>query len=204
MNRLDTIVSKLKGYNTLCDIGTDHGYVIKKAIDLGYVKDAIAADISIGPLNQAKSNLANYPVEFILSDGFENINIDYDVCVIAGLGGNTIYEIMKKANNLNAKYILVPNNHQPYLRERLADLGYKIIAETVVLEKNNFYFVMEVEKGTMNLTKEDMYLGLNVLPREVAKLFYQEEIKKNIDLLEKVPLEKREEIKRLITIYHQG
>lgn len=204
MNRLDTIVSKLKGYNTLCDIGTDHGYVIKKAIDLGYITKAIAADISVRPLNQAKKNLVDYPVEFILSNGFENIDKHYDICVIAGLGGNTIYEIMKLATQTNAKYILAPNNHQPYLREGLVNLGFKILNETVVLEKDNFYFIMEVEKGTIILSDLDKYLGLNVLPKETAKLFYQVEINKYLKLLKKVPIEKREEIKRLIAIYRKG
>ena len=73
MNRIDLIVSLTKGYDTVLDIGTDHGLVLKKALDLGYIKKGIASDINKEPLNQAKENLSSYPVSFYLSDGFKNI-----------------------------------------------------------------------------------------------------------------------------------
>ena len=67
-NRIDALVEKTKGINTLLDIGCDHGYVILEAFKKDYIKKAIASDINIKPLRSAENNLKEYPVEFILGD----------------------------------------------------------------------------------------------------------------------------------------
>ena len=43
--RIDSIVEALKGYHTALDIGTDHGYVLKHALDQHYIKKGIASDL---------------------------------------------------------------------------------------------------------------------------------------------------------------
>ncbi|MDV3184920.1 MAG: SAM-dependent methyltransferase, partial [Candidatus Phytoplasma australasiaticum] len=40
MKRILFIASLIKNYNTVADIGTDHGLVLKKALDLGYICNA--------------------------------------------------------------------------------------------------------------------------------------------------------------------
>ncbi|WP_246833679.1 SAM-dependent methyltransferase [Texas Phoenix palm phytoplasma] len=47
------IVSLIKGYSVVLDIGTDHGLVLKKALQLKYINKGIAVDIKINPLKRA-------------------------------------------------------------------------------------------------------------------------------------------------------
>jgi len=99
--RLNFIASLIdKNTNILLDIGTDHGYLIKKAFDNGKIRKAIATDINELPLNNAKNNLTNYNVEFILTDGFKGVKSEFDLVVIAGMGGNL--------NSIVASYNLHP------------------------------------------------------------------------------------------------
>ena len=132
-NRISAIVSLTKGINTLLDIGCDHGLVIKEALDNNYIKQGIASDINVGPLNSAKTNLKGYPVKFVLSDGFLNINDNYDGVVIAGMGAHLICNILKNApKDENITYILQPNGRYEILRKYLSENNFKIINEILV------------------------------------------------------------------------
>ncbi|MFR0367939.1 SAM-dependent methyltransferase [Candidatus Phytoplasma palmae] len=53
MKRIMFIVSLIKGYNVVLDIGTDHGLVLKKALQLKYINKGIAVDVKINPLRKA-------------------------------------------------------------------------------------------------------------------------------------------------------
>ncbi|WP_374695582.1 SAM-dependent methyltransferase [Areca yellow leaf disease phytoplasma] len=59
----------LKNCDTVVDIGTDHGLVLKKVFQQSYIKQAIAADSKIKTFISNPKNLACYPVTFCLSDG---------------------------------------------------------------------------------------------------------------------------------------
>src|SRR5690625_4222163 len=98
--RLSYIVNLFNENNDyLLDIGTDHGYLIKDAFLKGKIKNAIATDINEEPLNNAKRNLKDFNVKYILTDGFKKINEDYNTVVIAGMGGNLISNILLDAKH---------------------------------------------------------------------------------------------------------
>ncbi|MBR6696632.1 MAG: SAM-dependent methyltransferase, partial [Oscillospiraceae bacterium] len=76
----------------VCDVGTDHAYLVAHLLMSGKSVSAIACDIADGPLLSArttieKNNLSD-KAEVIKSDGLDNISPDgiTDV-VIAGMGG---------------------------------------------------------------------------------------------------------------------
>ena len=54
MSRISFIAKLTKGYDTVIDIGSDHGLVLKYALDNNFIKHAIASDINEGPLNRAR------------------------------------------------------------------------------------------------------------------------------------------------------
>lgn len=158
--RLNFIVSLFdKKYDTLLDIGTDHGYLIKKAFDNNKISKAIATDINGLPLNNAKGNLKGYNVKYILTDGFKDINDSFDLVVIAGMGGSQITNILSNAPKDNRiKYILQPNNKADNLRKYLSENDFKIIDEHIIFDKH-YYVILEVVKGKMDLNDKDYYLG---------------------------------------------
>ncbi|MEZ0180104.1 tRNA (adenine(22)-N(1))-methyltransferase TrmK ['Camptotheca acuminata' phytoplasma] len=133
MKRIDFIASLIKGYNTVLDIGTDHGLVLKKALDLKYIQKGIASDNKAKPLEKAKQNLKNYPVEFYLSDGFEKIDVYFDLALICGMGPNTISQILSKYYYKNKYLLLGCQGKVNYLIEWLK------LNNFVILEYYNFY-----------------------------------------------------------------
>lgn len=186
MNRLDLIVSFLKdGYNTLLDIGTDHGYTILKAFQKGYIKDAIASDLRLNPLLEAKKNLKNFPVEYVQSDGFLNIlDKDFDVVVISGMGSYLISEIMNKRPNKDITYILQSNDKIDILRKFISNHNLFIINEDVVFDKF-YYVVLKVVEGFSFLTDEDIFLGPILKNNKKAYNYYVHQLKVIKDIYHK-------------------
>lgn len=170
--RIAFLASLLKGYQVAVDIGTDHGYVLKEAFDQGFIKRAIASDLREKPLTSAMMNLENYPVTFVLSDGFLNIKEPFDVALVAGMGAYLINEIMTHAPKGDQTYLLQPNDKQEIVRENLMHHGWMITNEWVIHDKF-YYVIMEVKRGHMVLTKEDLILGPSLKIKPEAKDYYQ-------------------------------
>ncbi|MDR2828195.1 MAG: class I SAM-dependent methyltransferase [Acholeplasmatales bacterium] len=173
-------------FKCVLDIGSDHGHLLKIAFENKYISKAIATDNKILPLEKAKNNLKGYDVSYFLSDGFKDIPLDtaYDACVIAGLGGITIQNILTLAfKNNNAKYILGPNDHIYDLRNFLCNNNFKIIDEHIVYEK--FYYIIIVAvQGNMKLSKKELYTGIYLKNKPLAKDYFNNLIKilSNINL----------------------
>ena len=191
--RINFLASLTKGYDTVVDIGTDHGLVLKKAFDQGYIKHAIAADIKTMPLEQAKVNLNDCDVTFVLSDGFKQIDVPYDLAIIAGMGAYTICEIMSKATNPKATYILQPNDKHEILRTWLMNHEYRIVDEHVIFD--GFYYVMMVaEHGSMTLSDQACYLGPILQYKDEAKPYYKHKLKTLMEIVKHADNEKKKYI----------
>lgn len=197
--RISFLATRLKGYHKVLDIGTDHGYVLKEAFDQGFIKEAIASDLREQPLTSAMKNLAGYPVSFILSDGFMHIKESFDLALIAGMGAHLITEIMRYAPKDDQVYLLQPNDKHEVVRDYLMHHGWMITDEWVVHDKF-YYVIMEVKKGTMSLTIDDLYLGPVLKNKAEAKDFYQHKLAQINQIIDhakgssKKSLEQRREI----------
>lgn len=177
-NRLNIIESLIdKNTDVLLDIGTDHGYLIKKAFQNNKINSALATDINIKPLESAKKNLEGYNVDFILSDGFSNVSKKFDCVVIAGMGANLINSILALDPGYeNTIYILQANNKVERLRKYLLDNNYKIIDEVIVLDNKYYYVIIKAIKGMMVLTEEEIYLGPILMKRSESIAYYQNKL----------------------------
>ena len=201
MNRIQFIASLLQGYDIAIDIGSDHGLVLKYALDNNYIQHAVASDLNEGPLNHAKQNLTGYPVRFYLSDGFKNVPLDYDIAVITGMGPHLILDILKNVLHLEGKtYILGANDKVEVLREGLMQLGFKIIDEYVI--HDGFYYVfLKVVIGKMTLTQQDIYVGPILKHKPEAKSFFEHKYNYYLDLSKKVTGHKLKEIKTILKFF---
>lgn len=151
--RLKAVAAAVPRCKTVCDIGTDHAYVPIYLVKNGIADRCIAADIKKGPLAAARSNILRFgvesKVETRLSDGFAAFSPDEaDVAVIAGMGGDTIAEILKK-NVRIAKFVLQPQSAHARLRYFLQKNGYAIKREYLAKEGDKLYTAMYVERGAM-------------------------------------------------------
>ena len=137
--------------NSLCDIGTDHAYVAIYLAKKGVAEKIIAADIKKGPLAQADKNIALFEVsdkiETRLSNGFEKIaDGEVDCAIIAGMGGETIAEILE--NEKGCKYfVLQMQTAHRHIREYLMSHGYIICEEAICKEERKMYTAMLVKRG---------------------------------------------------------
>lgn len=162
--RLRMIADLVPSSGTVCDIGTDHGYVAIYLAKKGISRKVIAADIKKGPLMQAEKNIALYDasdmVETRLSNGFENIGQNEADCVIiAGMGGETITEILK--NEKGSKYyVLQMQTAHRDLREYLSQNGYVIEKEAIASEGRKMYTALLCTKGSpYSLSETQMEIG---------------------------------------------
>lgn len=197
--RIDFLAELTKGYDTVLDIGTDHGLVLKKAFEKGYIKKAIASDLREEPLNQARANLEKYPVSFVLSDGFKKIKEPFDACIIAGMGAYLIAEILKCAPK-DKTFILQANDKQDILRSFLNDSGFEIVDEFVIHDKF-YYVIIVVRAGRMSLLEDDLYLGPKLKYKPEAKPYYQHKIKQYQKIINHVDEDRQKELLKLIKIY---
>lgn len=138
-------------YDSLVDVGCDHAllpiYLAKK----GIVNSAIAADLSRGGLDAACKNISKHGLEDIietaLSDGLNDINTGLKVCVIAGIGGQKIMQILsdnlKKAKSFE-QLILSPQSELSEVRKYLDKSGFTIVDEICIKEDGKFYFIMDI------------------------------------------------------------
>ncbi len=153
MNRIELLASLAQGSNCLCDIGCDHAYVLIEAIKKYNVKKGLACDVADGPLQMAKKSIIENHlldnISIIKSNGFIDVNEEFDCAIIAGMGGSLISEILEHANDKikNKRLILQPNNDRDKVREKVSNLGFKIIEEYAIIDQNKYYEIIVCENG---------------------------------------------------------
>ena len=125
------------------DIGTDHGFVPIHLIVSEKVPFVIMTDINEGPLGKAQSNLNRVGVlpqyySLRLGDGLEPVrNAEVSSIVIAGLGAETIIEILEKDLKKTKSFerlILQPRKRPFLLREWLYDNNFIVNQEVLIKE----------------------------------------------------------------------
>ena len=135
---------------SVADIGTDHAYLPVYLVKSGKTKKAVAADVRVGPLENAKGNIIRNGLESsiktVLSDGLEKIGPDEaDDIVIAGMGSELIIRIIEAAPWLRdgkKHLILQPMTRAEKLRKYLCRSGFEIISERACISCKKTYSVM--------------------------------------------------------------
>lgn len=148
-NRLKACAEFVTGKGTVCDVGTDHAYLPAYLVASGKCSAAVAGDINSGPLEFAEQTLIKYSltdkIRLVQSDGLENIAPDgiSDV-VIAGMGGETICDIISRAQWLKKRINLVlqPMTRASHLRRWLYRNGFEIKHEKAIKHERFIYTVI--------------------------------------------------------------
>ena len=156
--RLQAVLSLIKGGETLCDVGTDHGKLPVAALLSGKAASAIATDISAASLQKARllAEKENVPLRCLVGDGLAPLKQgEADVIVIAGMGGAEIVRILENAPCRFPRYILLPHRDAPMVRGYLKEQNARILRDVTVKEGKHFYFVIE---ATFDLPWKDQSL----------------------------------------------
>ena len=190
-NRLLCAASLVRPGSRVADIGTDHAYLPVYLVKHGICPSAIASDIRRGPADNARQNVAQAGlsdcIEVRLGDGLAGIAPDeVDDIVIAGMGGETIADILQAAVWVrHARYHLVlqPMTRPEQLRRYLLTNGFALEQEHVIQDGRHLYTVMAASyTGAPPITDEAAYYrgalgadGRDFLQKEIDRLHRQEQ-----------------------------
>ena len=153
--RLRALVAFIEDGAKVADIGTDHGFIPVYLAQTSSVNRIIATDISAASLNSARRSAdeagVTDAITFIVAPGLDRIApSDVDTIIIAGLGGETILDILKKAPwtmHQEIKLILQPQSKINILCRFLYDKGYLFKSIESVLDKGKSYTIIHITGG---------------------------------------------------------
>lgn len=168
-SRLMAIAKLVRKDKTFADIGTDHAYLPVYLVEKGIINKAIAADLRVGPLENANEAVVSYgyskQIELRLSDGLDNFNEnEVEEIAVAGMGGLLISSFIERTNwlkNEDIHLILQPMTHVEELRKTLFDNGFIIDKEVVAKDGDKLYIILSVYfyEGQTAYTDLDLIVG---------------------------------------------
>lgn len=162
MIRIKALASLVDKDSRLVDIGTDHALLPIYLYENEITKKVTGSDISSNALEFAKNNLKKHnlsdKIKLIVSDGFTNLNDEYDTAVISGMGTDTIKKILDR-ENLPKKLIISSHKNVDKLRLFMNKKGYKIIKEITLKDNDIYYDMIKYEKEIETLSNYDILVG---------------------------------------------
>lgn len=162
--RLQAVADLVTHGNTICDVGTDHGYVPIYLLENGISTHALAMDVNPGPLQRAREHiraqgLSEY-IETRLSDGLAAMESgEADTVVMAGMGGGLMIRILQAGESVLAQtkeLILQPQSDVRQVRIYLRTHGYRIDAEDMVREDGKYYVMFRCRRADMDDRQETL------------------------------------------------
>lgn len=169
--RLQAVADLVPHGARVIDVGTDHAMLPVWLIQNEIVDRAWASDIRPGPLQSARRLVRESECEdrvFLrLTDGLSGFGPeDTDTVIIAGMGGETMMNILRNApwtvNNI--LLILEPQSKQALLRKWMLNTGYSIFCETLVEDGGRIYPILMARGGEfVEHTPAELHVGRTAL-----------------------------------------
>ena len=183
--RLRAIASFVQQGTVLADIGTDHAYLPIYLLEQKKILNAIATDVSDGPLLAAKSSIAAAGFQELIQtrkgDGLSPLSAgEVETITIAGMGGSTIAGII--ARNMPVaqavdNFILQPMGESRTLRRFLYQNAWVIDDEVLVREAGHLYQILSVKKATGQLVVPcELSLELGPVLKEKRPQYFKEHV----------------------------
>ncbi|TYR82381.1 tRNA (adenine-N(1))-methyltransferase [Priestia megaterium] len=153
--RLEEVVKSIPKKAMIADIGSDHAYLPCYAYLNGYIRGAVAGEITEGPLQSAiqqvkKTNLTDV-IDVRKGNGLEVISLNEVECItIAGMGGTLIRMILDEGKEKLegvTRLILQPNIGAYHIRQWLMNHHWSIIDEKIIEEDERIYEIIVAERG---------------------------------------------------------
>ena len=152
--RLAAVARMAAGARILADVGCDHGLLSIYMLTHGWAQTAVASDLRPGPLSTARRNAAGCGlagrIRFELADGLDFPGADVcDAVVCAGMGGETIAGILRRApwTKDGARLILQPQSKLDELCLWLRADGYAVLDAALAAEGERLYAALLVRGG---------------------------------------------------------
>ena len=185
--RLKFIADKVKENSNVLDVACDHGLL---AIYLEKEKNCkvIASDIKKSAIEGALVNKEKFysNVEFFVADGLDKLNDNIDTVIIAGLGSQTVIEILDTdLKNVNTLIVSVQKDLEDF-RRFIHTKGFKI-EESLVFDKR-YYNVFYLTKGIEKYSNIEYKYGKNLIDNK-KNINYFKDLQKRYENREDKELE---------------
>ena len=169
--RLELVASYVEN-KRLADIGSDHAYLPIFLAKEGKIDFAIAGEIVEGPhkvsIKNVKEEGLSNTIDCRKAAGLDAITLEdnIEVITICGMGGKLISDILEDGKDKlinKPNLILQPNVGESFVREKLQQLGYNIVAENIMEEDGHIYEIVVAKPGVMNLSEDEINFGKYLL-----------------------------------------
>ncbi|MGE5404995.1 MAG: tRNA (adenine(22)-N(1))-methyltransferase [Candidatus Saccharibacteria bacterium] len=193
--RIKAIADLINDNKPMADIGADHALLPCYLTLSKIIPRAIVGELTTGPYARACSTVRGLGLETLVEvrqgDGLSILQPgEVSTVVMAGMGGNTISEILleagSKAETFN-RLILQPQNAHREVRTLIAQNGWPIIDERIVFD-NDFYSIIVVALDPIEpyfLTDIEALFGPCIL-RRTDEPVNREYIQFHIDKYERI------------------
>lgn len=160
------------------DIGTDHALLSLYLLDTGICSSVIATEIADHPYQRAREaarqSRFSESLQVRQGDGLQPLRPGEAAnVIIAGMGGDTIAKILAadwdKASTFR-RFIFQPMSRPAVLRQTLAEQGWPILEEKLIIENRHFFIIMAVSPGSQPYLLSPLELDLgSVILRQTGK-----------------------------------
>ncbi len=179
--RLSAIAAFVRRGSRVADIGTDHGLLPIYLIEQNISPAVIATDIGISPAAVARKNVDTAGladrIAVRVGDGLAPLSsTDADDIVVAGMGGETIAEILDAAPWIrDARYrlILQPMTHAEAVHRWLYANGFTIREEHFLEDAGRHYILLYAEYTAANPVTDPLRLWCGALTPEEGRPYFK-------------------------------
>lgn len=209
----DAIDPQIAGKGRVIDVGSDHGLLALTCLKNVLTPFCICTDIHKMPAERTlqclKDHLMGDRSEVFCTDGLQGIELrSNDTVVMAGLGGNTIMNVIEEVMGRTSSevlssvdFVLQPQKTSDELRVFLAKNGFDIIFEDTTIDRDLYYHMMKARYTGRSyvLTPLQKYYGPRLLERDddKVKMFH-----KHLDDIYKVRSRGNSELRKLMEERH--
>lgn len=161
--RLETIIYLVDQGENVADIGSDHGFIVIELINRNIAASCLAVENKIGPYNNLVKNTSLIKnIKTSLSDGLKEVDKQFSTVIIAGMGFNTIKEIIndsiEKLDFIDT-FIIDSHTLTYELRKFMSEIGYFIKDEKCLIENKIFYEIIKFQKGHKVYSEVELKYG---------------------------------------------
>ena len=158
--RIEEIASLVPSCSRLVDVGTDHALLPIAMLKRNVIRTAVGIDKNPGPLVQARINRSNSDLESTLtlncSNGLSEVALcSEDAVVIAGMGGETIRQILSETS-WRGVLVLQPNRGASKLRGWLYQQGWMATKETLIQVNRQWFWTSQWKGNTSQVQPSDL------------------------------------------------
>ena len=159
--RLKGIISLIET-NEIIDIGCDHALIDIYLTNKGYKCTAIDNKESVLINTRKKINNLLDKINVVCSNGLDNYKVNgKETVIIAGMGTNTILDILKNKEFEKINTLIIQSNNDLYeLRKNICRMGYYIDKEITIYDKK-YYCIIRFKKGIKKYNYFNYYIGLS-------------------------------------------